>query len=595
MLAAGIVVLAAAIFVCRAAAYTGILPNTFVERTKVGGMNKDEAASVLYGKYEAELGETVTLRCGDNEKQYTFSELGLTVDTEKTAEAAYNRGREHGIFSKTISYIGSLFSHYGIEPCFVSDSEMLDAAVSELAAPYETAVKELSYSLSGTELTVNKGEGGVMVDRAKVLEQIEKAVGSETTKTVELIPEAAEPGKKDLDELYAELTKPAQNAYYTRVDGEVTVADDVPQMSVDKKELEKFLNSDEKTAVFAVGITPAEKTAAELKKMMFRDVMGSYSSSYATSTSGRAANVELAASRINGCVLLPGEVFSYDGTIGRRTAANGYHEAGVYIGNKVEQGIGGGICQTSSTLYSAALYANLEIVQRTSHSLPVSYVPAGQDATIAEGYIDLKIKNNTEYPIKISAVWGGRRLTCKILGVKPAGQSVEIINTKTGTKEPKVTREYDDTIPVGYKKISQKGAAGYTVASKRIVRVNGQIVKEEKLKGSVYNASDTIELINPADKDTSSEELKVYVKNTQNTGASVPVSGTAASPSETGGGETLEQTPQQTVPDNENSEAAENPGGGSETGQETENTGDETVDKAETGEAAEEPETLYID
>lgn len=477
----------------------------------------------------------------------------------------------------------------------MSDGERLDAAVSELAAPYETEVKELSYSLDGTTLTVDKGEGGVTVSREKTLEQLESALSDETARVIELIPEATEPAGAELEKLYAELTKPAQDAYYTRVDGEVTVADDVPQMSIDKKALEKFLNSDRKTEAFEVGITPAEKTAAELKKMMFRDVMGSYSSSYATSTAGRAANVELAASRINGCVLLPGEVFSYDGTIGRRTAANGYHEAGVYIGNKVEQGIGGGICQTSSTLYSAALYANLEIVQRTSHSLPVSYVPAGQDATIAEGYIDLKIKNNTEYPIKISAVWGGRRLTCKILGVKPDGQSVEIINTKTGTKEPKVTREYDETIPVGYKKISQKGAAGYTVASKRIVRVNGKTVKEEKLKGSVYNASDTIELINPANKDTPSEELKVYVKNTQNAGATVPVSGTAAAPS---GGNGNTENVQQTPTENNNPETSEEPSKENSDNKAPEGAeGSEGTSEGEAaaGENTEEPETVYID
>ena len=93
-------------------------------------------------------------------------------------------------------------------------------------------------------------------------------------------------------------------------------------------------------------------------------------------------------------------------------------EAGVYIGNKVETGIGGGICQTSSTLYSAVLYANLEIVSRTSHSLPVSYMPPGQDATIAEGYIDFKFRNNTDYPIKVIAIAENRKVVCTILGTR---------------------------------------------------------------------------------------------------------------------------------------------------------------------------------
>lgn len=207
---------------------------------------------------------------------------------------------------------------------------------------------------------------------------------------------------------------------------------------------------------------------------------------------------------------MPGDVFSYDKTIGRRTLANGYREAGVYIGNKVESGVGGGICQTSSTLYSAALYANLEIVSRTSHSLPVSYVPAGQDATIAEGAIDLKIKNNTEYPIKIVAAVSGRTVTCKFLGVKVPNQTVELVHTRTANYSPKTERTVNPSIPQGYKKVINRGAPGYAVSSKRIVKVGGEVVKTENLTRSVYNAASIEEEVNPADKDTPSANLAVY-------------------------------------------------------------------------------------
>ncbi|MDO4744218.1 MAG: VanW family protein, partial [Clostridia bacterium] len=216
------------------------------------------------------------------------------------------------------------------------------------------------------------------------------------------------------------------------------------------------------------------------------------------------------ANRINGKILMPGEEFSYDKTIGKRTVANGYREAGVYIGNKVESGIGGGICQTSSTLYSAALYANLEIVSRTSHSLPVSYVPAGQDATIAEGYIDLKLKNNTPYPVKIIATVSGRKLTCSILGVKDPEVTVELVHTRTANYEPQLERIENEEIPKGYKYVINKGASGYAVASQRIVKKSGKVEKTEKLTRSVYRAAPIEEEVNPADKDTPSEQLKNY-------------------------------------------------------------------------------------
>lgn len=207
---------------------------------------------------------------------------------------------------------------------------------------------------------------------------------------------------------------------------------------------------------------------------------------------------------------MPGETFSYDKTIGSRTAANGYKTATVYVGNTLDEGIGGGICQTSSTLYSAVLYANLEIVSRTSHSLPVSYMPAGQDATIAEGYIDFKFKNNTDYPVKIVCTTSYGSVTCSIMGVKPAGQSVSVVNTKTSTIEPKTTRTLKEEIPVGYKKVAQKGDLGYTVSSQRIVSVNGVEKKRENLTKSVYKALDNIIEVNPLDKNTPTEELKDY-------------------------------------------------------------------------------------
>lgn len=100
---------------------------------------------------------------------------------------------------------------------------------------------------------------------------------------------------------------------------------------------------------------------------------------------------------------MPGETFSYNQTVGERTIAAGYKEAGAYAGGKVVQDVGGGICQTSSTLYNAALLANLEIVDRSNHQFLTSYVDASRDATVAWGSIDFQFKNTRTYPIKIEA------------------------------------------------------------------------------------------------------------------------------------------------------------------------------------------------
>ena len=310
--------------------------------------------------------------------------------------------------------------------------------------------------------------------------------------------------------MYKKITEGKKNAAYARENGEIVVVEGFPEIELNKNDLKAALESGKESYDIKVKATPPEITGEHLRDMLFRDKMGSWTSYFSGANVPRSSNVRLSASRINGVTLMPGETFSYDKTIGSRTAANGYKTATVYVGNTLDEGIGGGICQTSSTLYSAVLYANLEIVSRTSHSLPVSYMPAGQDATIAEGYIDFKFKNNTDYPVKIVCTTSYGSVTCSIMGVKPAGQSVSVVNTKTSTIEPKTTRTIKEEIPVGYKKVAQKGDLGYTVSSQRIVSVNGVEKKRENLTKSVYKALDNIIEVNPLDKNTPTEELKDY-------------------------------------------------------------------------------------
>ena len=494
-----------------AGAYSDILPNVSVSGVYVGRMSKAEATAALEKAFiEPNSQRMLTLKCDGREKTVKMSDLGAVPDISASVEDAYKKGREHGFFTKLFSLISSGFAAKNIPLDVEVSADACDSAISELAKGLETPTVEPSYTISGNTLTISKGKHGKKIDREKARTQIAEAVKSPKMSELTFTVEDAAPEELDALKLCEELSAPAKDAYFKLENGNVVVADEIPSVKVDKGKIKKALESGENPVVLAVETTPPKVTAAELKSLLFRDTLASYSSNYRTSSSARSTNVELAASRINNYILMPGDVFSYDKTIGARTAANGYREAGVYIGNKVESGIGGGICQTSSTLYSAALYANLEIVQRTSHSLPVSYVPAGQDATIAQGYIDLKIKNNTNYPIIIVAVTGNKTVTCKFIGTKVGNETVEIINTKTGTLEPKTVRTYSNDVPKGYKLVKSKGSPGYTVSSKRIVKRGGEVIKTENLTKSVYHATDIEEEINPADKETPTSALKIY-------------------------------------------------------------------------------------
>ncbi len=498
-------------FFAYAASYQKIMPNVEVEGFDIGGMEKLDAAKELHTAFVAgESGKSVVFECDGNEKEVVFEELKIVIDENKTAEKAFEVGRQGGVFKKTVSLLLAAFKKTDVPLEISADEVKLEELISELASGKEVEPEPAGYSIDGNQLTLKKGHGGKKVDRQKALAAVKKAVVSGGAAKVSLAVEEIKAEKVDADKLYDELIAPAKDAEYKYENGEIKIVDEKVRVIVDKQKVKQALESDSEGVTLTVETEAPEVTAAQLKEMLFRDRLGTYSSNFATSTAARANNVILTAQRINGYILMPGDVFSYDKTIGRRTVANGFREAGVYVGNKVESGIGGGICQTSSTLYSAALYANLEIVSRTSHSLPVSYMPAGMDATIAEGYIDLKIRNNTEYPVKIEAIVNGRKITCSILGVSVPGQTVEIVHSTVSTSQPQTERTEDAAVPKGYKQIINKGAPGYTVASNRIVKMNGEVVKTEKLTRSVYRAAPVEEVVNPADKDTPSESLKVY-------------------------------------------------------------------------------------
>ncbi len=494
-----------------AGTYSRVYPNTYIGSTKVSGLTYDKLKEIIDNDSDAiKIPDKLTFELNDDSISISSEEISLEPDTDKTAALAMGSRAGKGIFKRAITYFGSLFGKSKINPEFKYDEEKLCKIISDFAEKYETPPVDASYEINGNELTIIKGHGGKAVDMDAMYSKLQKSLLSGNNPAIKLSLVDAEGEELNLDKFYEEITSPAADAYYTRLeDGSIAVVPERPQIKVSKDAIKKALDSDKERVTLTVKTSPAQIKKADLESKMFCGTMGSWTSYFTASNKERSANVALSASKINGKVLLPGETFSYDNTVGPRTTQNGFKYAGVYINNKVEQGIGGGICQTSSTLYSAVLYANLEIVSRTSHSLPVSYMPAGQDATISEGYIDFKFRNNTNYPVKIDAHVNGGSITCNIIGTPVSGQKVVINNTTTAVYEPKIEVVTDASIPVGYKK-TVTGSKGSAVSSTRTVYQNGTVVKTEKLTRSVYNSTPTTVTVNPDDKDKPIDSLTEY-------------------------------------------------------------------------------------
>lgn len=222
------------------------------------------------------------------------------------------------------------------------------------------------------------------------------------------------------------------------------------------------------------------------------DLLGSYSTTYSTYQVARSSNVTLAAGRINGTILNPGKTFSVVKTIKDRTEENGYKAAPEYSSGKVVDGVGGGVCQVSTTLYNAVINAELDVVERSPHSMVVSYVPVSRDAAISGDYKDFKFKNNLEYPVYIMGSASGGVLSFKIYGheTRPENREISFDSEIISTIEPgpEVVTE-DPSLPAGYRSVTQSAHVGYRAKLWKIIKVDGTETERIELNSSAYNPS----------------------------------------------------------------------------------------------------------
>ena len=216
-------------------------------------------------------------------------------------------------------------------------------------------------------------------------------------------------------------------------------------------------------------------------------------------TAARISNVKLSAASINGYVMNTGDVFSYNGVVGKRTAANGYQPAPAYVKGETVDEIGGGICQTSSTLYLACLRGNLEITERHAHRYIPAYIAAGMDATVSWGGPDYKFTNDTDYPIKIITSYEGGYLTVKVLGTNVTGITARMTNEKLSTTDFQVVYEDDPTLAPGTEQVKTTPYTGSKWKTYRhLYDANGKLISTTYEDTSDYKARNKVILKGPA-------------------------------------------------------------------------------------------------
>jgi len=253
------------------------------------------------------------------------------------------------------------------------------------------------------------------------------------------------------------------------------------------------------TVHIPLAVTTPDMTQSKLRGLLFADVLGECSTNIG-GTEYRLNNVQVAAKAMDGTILMPGEVFSYNNTLGARTTVNGYLPAPAYIGGKTVDDVGGGICQNSSTLYMAVLRANLEIVERKNHMYTVGYVPDGLDATVAYNAIDFRFRNSTDYPIRVEAKVSGRTMLVKLHGTDTEHVTVKMETKTLSTTPYTVTYKPDSSVAVGKTVVDTTAYTGRKVQVFRCVYDSrGNLISRTQESMNNYRHRDKVILYNPDD------------------------------------------------------------------------------------------------
>ncbi len=472
-----------------------IISGIYINDINVSGLTKEEGKEAVSTAITNNLSLNIKIYDGDYETSFLAEQISATFDIDNAINYAYSIGRSGNFIQNNYTILSALLETVHIEPVLKYDEEALNSIVSSIAEKLPNKMIEPSYYIEDSNLIITKGHSGNIVDEEQLKILLINTIKntSSTNKEIKIPVNYVECKAIDIDSIYKEVKKDPKDAYYTNDPFVVYPHVNGVDFAISLKEAKKLLQEEKEEYVIPLkSITPSV-TTNQIGTEAFPDLLSSFKTSYYESNVNRTTNLKLSAGKINGTVLLPGEVFSYNQVVGKRTIEAGYKDAAVFQGGKVVDGLGGGICQISSTLYDAVVLANLEIVERTNHGFVTSYLKSGRDATVVYGAIDFKFKNNRKYPIKIVSSVSNGIAEFKIFGKKEEVEyDVEIV-TKTISSIPfKVRYVNDPTLPVGKTKVLQGGSNGCKVEAYKVLKLNGQTVSTTLLSRDTYNAMEKI-------------------------------------------------------------------------------------------------------
>lgn len=415
---------------------TNIISGVYIKDIDVSGLSTSDAKYQLDNYLEDKLPEEITVKYGDFETTISLSQMDISFDTKTATNAAFQVGRQGNIFENNLSILSTLFGNINIEPNITLNKQLLTKNLEDISTQLPDTVIQSSYYIEDDTLIITAGKQGNIVDVESTMEAIKSSISTFSCidTPVKIAVKTQQPDKINIEQIYNEIYKEPVDAYYTTEPFAVHPSENGVDFKISLEEAKSLVTNEEKEEyVIPLNIISPNVTTNMIGTEAFPDLLSSFSTKYATSNRNRTTNLILAANKINGIVLMPEEIFSYNKVVGARTIAAGYKEAPIYVQGRVEDGLGGGICQITSTLYNAVVYANLEVTQRTNHQFVPSYVTASRDATVVYGSLDFQFKNNRSYPIKLVCSVSGGIANFQIFGMKQDDDcEIQISSYETG-------------------------------------------------------------------------------------------------------------------------------------------------------------------
>ena len=395
---------------------TKIIQGVHINNINVSNLSKEEAITKLENELNNNENNYIIVNYKNISKKIYLNDINGKFDVKDAVNVAYKVGRDNTFIHNNYKILFTSFLKENLDITFTYDEELLQKQIDLISLELPGVATDSSYVIDGNNLVIKNSKDGIQIKKEEFTNNLVNSFKNEE-KSFEISVEKCEKKEIDIELIHSEIYKPAKNATYTTEPYAIYKEENGLDFAITIEEAKQLLKEEKEEYIIPLKVLKPKITVSKLESAAFPNKLGSFTTYYSASDVNRNANIALAAKSITSVVLMQGEVFSYNNLIGECSTRTGYKESTIYLNGELAKGVGGGICQVSTTLYNAVLRANLEIVQRRNHSLSVTYVPLGHDAMVSIGSQDFQFKNNRDYPIRVVATTGPTSITCQIMGL----------------------------------------------------------------------------------------------------------------------------------------------------------------------------------